>query len=85
MPILLKDLPKPLNPSKKGSKSVPSGSRQYQSLVSKNRGGRPRKTPLYYNRKVTLYLGDEEYESLNEFASLASYRCWIGKRREKRK
>ena len=44
-----------------------------ESLVSKNKGGRPRKTLPYYNRKVTIYLSDEEYESLHEFASLASY------------
>jgi len=28
----------------------------------KNKGGRPKKTRPYYNRKVTIYLSNGEYE-----------------------
>ena len=44
-----------------------------ESAGLKNKGGRPKKTLPYYNRKVTIYLSDEEYELLNEFATLTSY------------
>jgi hypothetical protein len=34
----------------------------------KNKGGRPaRAKEKYFNRKVTLYLSDEEYDLLSEF------------------
>ncbi len=36
--------------------------------MEKNKGGRPSGTKeKYFNRKVTLYLSDEEYELLSEF------------------
>ena len=42
-----------------------------------NKGGRPKKKEPYYNRKVTIYLSDEEHELLNEFANMASYSLGI--------
>lgn len=33
----------------------------------KNKGGRPKKTTTLYNRKVNLYLSDEEYAELDDF------------------
>jgi hypothetical protein len=43
----------------------------------KNKGGRPKKKEPYYNRKVTIYLSDQEHELLSEFANLASYSLGI--------
>ena len=33
----------------------------------KNKGGRPKTKTILYNRKVTLYLSDEEYAELDDF------------------
>lgn len=39
----------------------------------KSKGGRPKKTHPYYNRKVIIYFSDEEHGLLDEFANMASY------------
>lgn len=39
----------------------------------KNKGGRPKTKTRYFNRKVTLYLTDEEYGQLETFLDLG----WI--------
>lgn len=36
----------------------------------KNKGGRPKTNATLYNRKVTFYLSDEEYDRLTAFLDL---------------
>lgn len=34
----------------------------------KNRGGRPKGKPIYFNHKLTLYLSEDEYRRFMEFS-----------------
>lgn len=53
--------------SKKNLKTLEKMEEQPVSENEKNKGGRPKKTTTLYNRKVNLYLSDEEYAELDEF------------------
>jgi hypothetical protein len=54
-------------PGRKDTENIYTMEQQSGDENAKNKGGRPKKKTILYNRKITLYLSDAESGQLDEF------------------